>query len=246
MRNRTGGSCTAPGFTLIELLVVIAIIAVLAAMLVPAVQNALETARRVTCLNNLHQVGLGIAGYASDHDGTYPPKHLGTQYGWIGKGGIQQQYSAAAGLGADNRLLNPYVGSDYEADEEVLWARCPSDTGMWSDISEYDYRGASYTPNNPTSGLSRHAGKGMVTADNRGRSMTDVSTPTKFVTFSENGTLGAIWWSRGQWISVGGPQLFWHGDDFKWVTLFGDGHSEYLQVTLGRFYTPEYTTWYDL
>ena len=53
------------GFTLIELLVVIAIIAVLIALLLPAVQAAREAARRAQCVNNLKQIGLGIANYES-------------------------------------------------------------------------------------------------------------------------------------------------------------------------------------
>jgi len=60
------------GFTLVELLVVIAIIAILAALLMPALKGARERAKTVQCANNQRQIGVAFGGYLNDHDGYYP------------------------------------------------------------------------------------------------------------------------------------------------------------------------------
>ena len=159
-RNRSG-------FTLIELLVVIAIIGILAALILPALSRSKEKALETTCVNNFHQIGLGMRMYVEDNHSRYPEASVT----WTNPTtGTLRQYPTQYTLGGaitkphahymeqypppSARPLNRYVTSPYAfrctRDKGVpsqVCADCPQmqDT-KWAELGcSYNYNTGSFT-----------------------------------------------------------------------------------------------------
>lgn len=123
-------------FTLIELLLVIAVIAILAAMLLPAVNRAKERARITQCLNNLHQIGIGIRLYTDDNNSTFPlwatgpwsPTTTSLRCYSLGLGGNDSRPGYEFMASAQERPLYPYIKPS-----NVF--RCPVDLGQDERVS---------------------------------------------------------------------------------------------------------------
>lgn len=226
----------AKGFTLIELLVVIAIVAVLAALLLPALAKSKKTTQRVACASQLRQLALANTLYLDDNTEKFPTHRDGpvlSYYAWAGKRGTEYL--------ADERFINQYVTVHRKVnqqDNEGVFRvfRCPSDRGAlkgrWGfdrKPSLFDTFGCSYFYN---SGGNENGPLGL-----HGRRTDEIRSPSKVI-LANDYAFSAYGWRY----SVPGPASrpfqysFWHHDKAAgWGNVaFVDNHIDYLQATYDK------------
>ena len=227
VRIQISGRSDHSGFTLIELLVVIAIIAILAAMLLPALARAKKEAVRTQCFSNQHQIGLAYHMYADDSSGYFPVTD-----GWGASGGQLSPLADTTGNAGDyggqvpqnKRPLNRYVIN-------INAFHCPADLGDPLNPSTktcWDGWGTSYLPE-------WQADFDRVEYVNGAAGNYDFSSPADVsIKLSRIAIKAATKIIQGDWDwhynrSLIDPHAFWHNNarDRKEVLLFGDGHVQF-------------------
>lgn len=188
------GHAAPAGFTLIELLVVMAVIAILVALLVPAVQNAREAARRTQCVNHLKNLGIALHDYASTNNERLP--YLGQQPGDVGE---FRPWTIALLPHIEQNPISTRLSSDpaYDPSEEIIPVfTCPDDESA-DGVAD----GLSYVANAGYAGFTSGSPVFKKHAWDRARIylITSIGYPGGHQTFTaDGGRVTGLFWVDGQ------------------------------------------------
>lgn len=130
------------GFTLIELLVVIAIIAILAAMLLPALSKAKERAKRVSCANNLKQYSLACMMYANENGSKLPAMPQGSTGGYYPWDIAVTAVNSLSTSGTQRQIF--FCPSFSQQNNDILWGTLANGSDNPSGYLGAGYRGTGY------------------------------------------------------------------------------------------------------
>ena len=190
------------GFTLIELLVVIAIIAILMAILLPALNRAKEQGKRAVCLNNLRQLTLGWIMYADENDDKIVYGWTGNRDSWAG--------AVSSGQSPEEQKENIKHGALFPYCKNVKLYKCP--TGMRGEMLTYA----------PSSGMNGgHESTGPVL-----KNRMKIRRPYERLVFIDEGCI-----TPDSWVIFYREPKWWDVASLRHANgtglSFADGHSEH-------------------